>query len=397
MREAVMQGKALFGAIAAATVVLIAAPTASAERAIALSFNSSGTSGSLAEFDTETPSFFEELPPVSGLGSGEELRSIAYRPSNGRLYGLTQASGPGGTTTRTYTIDPDSAVATLVGPPAGITLSFIAMDFDPVADVIRVGGGENARIDPDTGARLDVPDDTDLPLDTRIGGIAYDRSTSPPPGATTLYAINSAPQGGDPTVGTIGGIDGSPSPNLGTYTPIAKLGVPSTNLWSVFDISPQTGTGYATLSDGSTELFYKIALSGTEPAATLVGEADFSKDFVVTGLAILPGEGPKPPISCQGKTVTIPGTDSADSLKGTNGRDVIAGLGGNDKIVGRNGNDIVCGGDGNDNINGNAGKDKLYGDAGKDKLNGSGGKGDFCSGGAGKDKSTGSCEKARSA
>jgi hypothetical protein len=382
--------------IAAAALSLAAAPTATAERAVALRYYTT-----LVEFDTATPDFYVEHP-ITGVGAGEQLQSIAYRPSDGRVYGV---SAQGGNIHRLYTLDPNTGAATLVGPAAGADFTAVeATDFDPVADVLRVTDAffgvlpENGRIDPATGARLDVPNDTDLSA-RFIEGIAYAPGSAP--GLTTLYAIKSDPS---PTFGTIGAADSTPSsptgPNGGVYTPLGPLGAASDNR-APFDISAQTGIGYAVLVNNTNIGFYRInPAAAPGPVATLIGHAGFAHDFVVRGLAILPGDGPKPPPpppTCGRSSATITGTDASETIKGTKGSDVIAGLGGNDKIIAGNGNDTVCGGDGNDKINGGAGIDRLSGGAGKDKLNGSGGKPDVCYGDAGKDKSSGSCEKVRSA
>jgi hemolysin type calcium-binding protein len=85
---------------------------------------------------------------------------------------------------------------------------------------------------------------------------------------------------------------------------------------------------------------------------------------------------------CQGKLVTLIGTDGDDTLVGTMGDDVIDGLAGNDTIRGRGGNDVICGrsgndtlggGGGNDIIAGSGGDDTLYGRRGNDQLKGGGG------------------------
>jgi Ca2+-binding RTX toxin-like protein len=366
------------------------------------------------EFDTSTPDFVVKRT-VTGVAAGTRLEAIDLRPSNGKIYGVARvpASVLGDENFYTYEIDPDTAIATLKGGPAvldpGNNGLGVGMDFDPVADQIRLVtagnalSNENGRINPDTGAL--VMHDTGLtPTPVEIRGIAYDRSDTDPATATTLYGIDKQTS----SLVMIGGVDGTPSPSAGAVTALAPLGV-TFDSDPGFDISPQTGVGYASLGSGVDHRLYRIPLTpGPGPNAALVGDID-DGDTPLGGLTILPGDGPKKPAdpgggggdgepaTCAGKNVTIPGTVGDDSLKGTTGADVIAGGPGRDKIVGRGGNDIVCGGDGNDNINGSAGKDKLYGNAGKDKLNGSGGKGDLCNGGAGKDKSTKSCEKTRSA
>lgn len=84
---------------------------------------------------------------------------------------------------------------------------------------------------------------------------------------------------------------------------------------------------------------------------------------------------------CDGKTVTIVGTNASETINGTAGNDVIHGRGGNDVIDGRGGNDTICGGGGNDTLRGGLGNDKLYGGDG----GGNNGSGDTLDGGFGSD------------
>jgi Ca2+-binding RTX toxin-like protein len=67
------------------------------------------------------------------------------------------------------------------------------------------------------------------------------------------------------------------------------------------------------------------------------------------------------PVTCDGRTATIVGTDGKDVLEGTSGRDVIHALRGFDAIRGRGGNDIICGGSGADTLLGGPGADRLFG------------------------------------
>ena len=103
--------------------------------------------------------------------------------------------------------------------------------------------------------------------------------------------------------------------------------------------------------------------------------------------------------SCNGRRVTLFGTEGDDDLTGTPGADVIHGLGGNDVIHAGGGNDFVCGGagddqlfgeDGTDTLNGGPGNDTLNGGPGNDTLNGGAGN-DTCNGGAGSNIASG-CE-----
>jgi Ca2+-binding RTX toxin-like protein len=119
--------------------------------------------------------------------------------------------------------------------------------------------------------------------------------------------------------------------------------------------------------------------------------------FRVTTADPLPEEA-----KCQGKAVTISGSNAADTIRGTKTADVINALSGADKVFGKRGNDTICGGTGKDTIGGGAGRDAINGENGADLIRGGkgadtikGGKGkdtmsggpkdDLCVGGAGKD------------
>lgn len=98
-----------------------------------------------------------------------------------------------------------------------------------------------------------------------------------------------------------------------------------------------------------------------------------------------------PPASvakCQGKNVTISGSNAGETVRGTQAADVINAQGGNDTVRGRRGNDIVCAGGGKDTVGGGAGRDKMFGEAGADLLRGGKGK-DTANGGPGKDTMVG--------
>jgi Ca2+-binding RTX toxin-like protein len=66
-------------------------------------------------------------------------------------------------------------------------------------------------------------------------------------------------------------------------------------------------------------------------------------------------------LKCDGKPVTIRGTEHDDDINGTARADVIAALGGNDHVHGLGGNDRICGGRGKDQLLGDRGNDRLFG------------------------------------
>lgn len=112
---------------------------------------------------------------------------------------------------------------------------------------------------------------------------------------------------------------------------------------------------------------------------------------------------------CQGRPVTMFGTNDSDTLVGTSGADVILGNAGDDfiktgagrdRVCADDGDDVVSGGSGNDRIDGGDGADELKGKAGNDlllgkhdddSLNGGAGE-DTCKGGTQKDDLT-KCER----
>jgi RTX calcium-binding nonapeptide repeat (4 copies) len=116
--------------------------------------------------------------------------------------------------------------------------------------------------------------------------------------------------------------------------------------------------------------------------------------------------------TCQGKTATIFGTASGETLGGTEAADVILAGDGDDQITALGGNDTVCAGGGDDRANGGGGKDLLAGEDGDDNLKGAGGndrllgaqgsdamnggpgKKDTCKGGPGADTAK-ACEKGK--
>src|SRR5581483_9516239 len=106
--------------------------------------------------------------------SGQSLAAIDFRTETGGLYGMVFNAAT--KTGQIYTIDPTTAAATAVGNPFSTTLAGTAfgMDFDPVADQIRIvdNANENLRVNPDTGALISA--DTAL-TSGEIVALAYDR------------------------------------------------------------------------------------------------------------------------------------------------------------------------------------------------------------------------------
>ncbi len=174
----------------------------------------------LVAFKVTTPNTIDTTVAVTGLGGGETLLGIDVRPKDGLLYGITSAA-------RIVTIDPATGVATAkatlmadaadtTAPYTAIAGTAFAVDFNPVADRLRVigNGGQSLRINVDTGATT-----TDGAIN-RAGGAAtvtaaaYNNSIA---GAATtiLYDLDSATDV----------LAMQTPPNDGTLVDVGRLGV----------------------------------------------------------------------------------------------------------------------------------------------------------------------------
>ena len=209
------------------------------------------TSGNrLLTFQNTTPGTITKTVAVTGLATGETLLGIDFRPATGVLYGL-------GSTSRLYSINDDTGVATPVGSAGAFTLNgtSFGFDFNPTVDRIRVisNADQNLRLHPDTGAiAFTDPNvhyaatDTNAAANPNVVGSAYSNSFSGA-GATILYNIDSGLD-----ILTI-----QNPPNMGTLNTVGALGVDSTDNVG-FDISGTTGIAYASLTDVATTNIYLI-------------------------------------------------------------------------------------------------------------------------------------------
>lgn len=136
-------------------------------------------------------------------------------------------------------------------------------------------------------------------------------------------------------------------------------------------------------SDGAEGDGFGVSVSISDDV-TLVGARIDDDNGDAFGSAYVFKTSGKPEPSCNGKDVTILGTEDHDVIIGTNGPDVIQGLGGHDVIWGKGGDDVIRGGEGNDTLGGGEGNDMLFGEAGHDVLWG-GGDDDRLIGGPGND------------
>lgn len=91
---------------------------------------------------------------------------------------------------------------------------------------------------------------------------------------------------------------------------------------------------------------------------------------------------------CDGRDVTIAGSNRDETIEGTPQDDVIASFGGADTVKGNGGDDVICAGAGADLVRGKGSNDRLFGQDGTDSLFG-GIADDFHNGGSGRDQCAG--------
>lgn len=252
-----------FTALAALTLVSLAACTtmvpegaARAEKAVAVT-----ASNKLIKFNAGQPGRILSTTSISGLQAGETLLGIDYRVSKDQLYAL-------GSSGRLYTINEDTAVATVVGMPFAVKLegTQFGFDFNPTVDRIRVvsNTGQNLRLHPDTGAVVDGNATLDgVQTDGKLTYAAGDANFGKSPIAvgaaysynkadtkiTTNFALDAA-TGALVTQGSREGVMPAVSPNTGQFFTVGAIGMPFTT--ASFDIQALSDVAFAALnSDGN--------------------------------------------------------------------------------------------------------------------------------------------------
>jgi len=219
----------------------------------------------LASFALTAPNTLSGAVGISGLAGNETVVGVDFRPSNGRLYALTS-------TARLLTVDPDTGASTPVGalaadpadatlPYAGLTGTRFTVDFNPVADRLRVVSdtGQNLRINVDTG------------LTTTDGAI--NRAT---PAVVVAGAYTNSFAG--TTATDLLDLEGNENvlarqspPNDGTLVNLGAVGIPL-NGQAAFDIAGgANGLALAALRGAGVGPFTLYTVSLTTGAATPFG------------------------------------------------------------------------------------------------------------------------------
>ncbi len=268
------------------------------------------SNNTLFAFDTGTPSNVPAGLAVTGLGTGENLVGIDFRPQNGQLYGLT-SNGAGGV--RLYAISPVTGTAVPLTaapvqfddgggnsvPVAGVNFGF---DFNPFADRVRVvtDAGVNFRINPNTGLIIDGsagdpgvnPDGAITGGTTTLDGTAY-TNNAPNATATTQYTLDSStnklftqnpPNNGTQTNGAAVTLGAS----VLDFTAVNGFDIPSgINVATSGDLA--AGKGFAVLTTTGAPALYTINLGTGQ--ANLVGPIGIAGGPPIQGFAVQPNDG----------------------------------------------------------------------------------------------------------
>ena len=226
---------------------------------------------------------------ISGLGDGETLVGIDFRPATGVLYAVGRIGGS--SVGQLYTIDLKSAHATAVGartiPLAG---KAFGVDFNPVPDLLRIvsDAGQNIRVRPvdgtvagtDTNLAYPAMGDPNATRLARVVAVAYTNPDADAQTNTVLHDIDvnrAADADRDSDVLAI-----QVPPNGGVLNTVGSLGIDADDLVA-FDIGPDNEALAAILRVGSASShLYFIDL----PSGNAVDLGRIGKGELIVGLAI---------------------------------------------------------------------------------------------------------------
>lgn len=234
------------------------------------------TANQLVVFNSARPNTILRTVAITGLGGGENILGIDFRPATGQLFALSSAS-------RLYIINTVTGAATVVGAAGAFTLSGtdFGFDFNPTVDRIRVVSDteQNLRLNPNNGA-LAFTDmtlayaagDPNTAQNPNITGAAYTNNFAGAT-ATTLYDIDS----------NLNILTTQNPPNNGTLNTIGALGVdPTANVG--FDIATGSGTALASFQlngETASKLFTVNLANGAATFIGPVGNASLLRDIAI--------------------------------------------------------------------------------------------------------------------
>lgn len=227
--------------------------------------------------------------PVSGLGAGQNIEGIDFRPNTGELYALGYNSVT--QEARLYTISQQTGMATPIGA-SPVILNLVAgkigFDFNPTVDRIRVlsSNGSNYRLHPTTGAIAATDGnlafngaDVNSAQASMAVSSAYTKSYIGTE-STTLYNVDFG----------LNILTTQNPPNNGTQNTVGSLGItinnsdPTVGFDFFFDNNTQTEIGYITANPTGTSndnLYTVNATTGTVTNVGIIGSGIPVRDMAV--------------------------------------------------------------------------------------------------------------------
>ena len=249
----------------------------------------------LISFKSTAPGVVLGTTPIYGLQPGETIVGMDFRPANGQLYAVGSAN-------RIYVINPVTGAATQAGAASafspGLVGGAFGVDFNPVVDRIRVvsDADQNLRLNQTNGMVVDfdtnaggiqpdtalsyVQGDSNFGQDPNVVAVAYTNNFAGTT-STTLYGIDSSRD----ALVRQGGVNGSPSPNLGALSTVGSLGVDTSDLVG-FDISSGGATAFASLTVAGEAASKLYSINLANGSATSLG--NIGSGELVRGIAAAP-------------------------------------------------------------------------------------------------------------
>ena len=235
---------------------------------------------SLIKFDLSAPGITSLVGNFNGVATN--LDGIDFRPADGRLYGY----GAGGNALVTIDLN-TAATAAVPFPSIGSVTDDLGVDFNPVADRLRLVNvnDENLRINVGTGVTIAdmtlayVLGDRNFGINPAINEAAYTNSDINPATDTTLFYID---YGRDILVRAL-------DPNVGSLQTVGALGVDSTAFtgFDIFSDGSGGNTAYAllTASSGIASLYTVNLNTGAATSVGVISQTPATRPF---SLAIQP-------------------------------------------------------------------------------------------------------------
>lgn len=240
----------------------------------------------LVRFSPDAPGTVTSVGTITGLGAGESVVGLDFRPADGDLFAVTSAGN-------LLIVDPATAIATPIQPISGdgtaLTSARFGVDFNPAANALRIVGDDGLNLRVPTAALVSPAPSpaVNTLVDGRMGylqGVTAAAYTNPNPGSTgtALFVIDSDND-----------VLMTQDANVGRLTEVGALGIDVSEV-SGYDIF-QTALGnehYAILTVAGVSALY--SLDPATGAATQIAPlaAGTYKGLIIVNddLLLLPNE-----------------------------------------------------------------------------------------------------------